>query len=285
MCTLWEGWDMPQYVWEVEGLLELVLFPYFLFKVFFYITYSHYILFSFFNFSQVHPTSLPIQLHDLLALSKYRKQWKSKQTNKKYKHIKESTWKHGVHFVLASYSWTWGLPWNVIDKPREAALQKISLQQVFMANGFLAGAGLCVHPSLLCAGILSSRKLCRSRVCSPGVCVFLCAPGLLCLKALFLCIHLLPVALTVFSLLFNIDPWAWEGRFDENLSFRTDWSEVSHSLRVLQLWVSVLIIIYRNKRLLWCRALLWSEWVPANCLSFRIAKKDWVRSLLCGSCP
>lgn len=45
------------------------------------------------------------------------KQNKKPQTNKQ-------TNKHEIHFVLAHYSWAYGLPWRVMDRPGDTPLGK-----------------------------------------------------------------------------------------------------------------------------------------------------------------
>lgn len=62
-------------------------------------------------------------------------------TNQKYKN-------HGVCFVLANYSWAWGLTWNVAAIPKNTLLEKpdflcFSRYQLQIIS--CLGAGLCVH--------------------------------------------------------------------------------------------------------------------------------------------
>lgn len=80
--------------------------------------------------------------------------------------------------------------------PRDAPSQKISLsQQVFMANGSLAGAGLCIHLPFSVLGfclVAAVRVLCVRSRC---LCVHMCTRAVVS-EALFLRIRLPP---TVFQ--------------------------------------------------------------------------------------
>lgn len=90
--------------------------------------------------------------------------WKSKQisrlfkkeTNKTKKYKNKLKKKHGVHFVLASYSCASGLLWSVVDIPGDTSLEKSyfpfpSRHQLYSLLG--RGGTLC-PPPLLGAGIV-----------------------------------------------------------------------------------------------------------------------------------
>lgn len=71
---------------------------------------------------------------------------------------------------------------------------------------------------------------------------------LLCMKRLFVSQELATTSGPVFHLL-SKDPQALGGWFNEDVLFRAECSEVSHSLHTVHLWVSVLIAIHRKKKL------------------------------------
>lgn len=53
---------------------------------------------------------------------------------------------------------------------------------------------------------------------------------------------LLVISIPTGSFHLSLEPW-WEG-FEEDISFRAEYSKVSHSLHLVQLWVSVFIPVY-----------------------------------------
>lgn len=77
--------------------------------------------------------------------------------------------KHGVCFVLATYSEREVCPavWFICSVLLPWIKFISSIQKLSVGNGFLAGVGLYVPPSLLYAGVLSGLSLSRSYACSP----------------------------------------------------------------------------------------------------------------------
>lgn len=161
------------------------------------------------------------------------------------------------------------------------------------------GPGACPGMWLICPGMLHCRKfpfpsryswqtvpwLGRNFVCPPPPCL-LCQSE----AVWVLCVHMCTRAVvSEGAVSLYSSPTCGSYCFSASLQHRSLSLErtgfmktsplgltdpESHPLHAVQLWVSVLIIIYRNKRLLRSRAALWSERVLANCLSFCIAKKD-----------
>lgn len=77
-------------------------------------------------------TFLPIQLH-VLSLKKQ----------------KQNPQKCGVHFVLANYSWWWGLSWSVVNIPSVTPLEEKQtnpiFQQLSIEKSFLVRGGTLCH--------------------------------------------------------------------------------------------------------------------------------------------
>lgn len=119
--------------------------------------------------------------------------------------------KHGVCFVLVHCSWAWGPPWSMVDILSDTPLEKAdfpfpSRYQLPIASWL--GMGFCLVST--CAG--------RSGRYRHSLCVFLCAPVLLCLDDCFLTvIHHLCV-LQYFCLLLQKDPWVLGEGFDKDIS-------------------------------------------------------------------
>lgn len=66
------------------------------------------------------PTSLPNATSCSLFLSQEKKEERKERENKR-KPVKKifkkcSHTQNGIYFVLANYSWAWGLPWSVVDR-------------------------------------------------------------------------------------------------------------------------------------------------------------------------
>lgn len=83
---------------------------------------------------------------------KHEKQTKTNKTKIKKPKQNETTNSqiyHGVYFVLANYSWAWGLPWSVVDIPSEIPLEKTDL---LFASEYQLQIAYCLLP-LLSVGV------------------------------------------------------------------------------------------------------------------------------------
>lgn len=56
---------------------------------------------------------------------------KKKTPNKTKSCTERQTHKNGVHCVL-TYSWAWGLPWYIVDIPRNIPLSTLPIFEVFL---------------------------------------------------------------------------------------------------------------------------------------------------------
>lgn len=129
------------------------------------------------------------------------------------------------------------------DSSRENYL--LPCQWVSTGHSFLVRCGSHAHFPLSVPG----PHLCRPNTHCHGICEFIYASGLLCMKTLSPCRHLSRLALTIFPPPLPHIPWALEG-FDKDIPFEDKCSKVSHSLHIVQLWVC-LVPIYCKKQLLW----------------------------------
>lgn len=107
-----------------------------------------YVLIMFFIFLQVLPEPLNLLTHPtscFFPLSQYKNQENKTETKKintsnqnktiprtttktpNWKNDRKANKSHGVHFVVVTYSWAWGLLWSVVDTTSITLLEKTDI--------------------------------------------------------------------------------------------------------------------------------------------------------------
>lgn len=177
------------------------------------------------------------------------KQYETKNNNKKT--IKQKHWNPGVQFVLAIYSWTWGLSWCVVNKisitlPMTTDFPSLSNYHLWIASWLIVGfVCLCPHSCWEVLSGLSFGSSCAFRLC---VCELLWIPALWCLE------NDVPLKFLTTSgscCLFTPLPHRSLNFWGDVIkTSHSDWPFQSLSLHVDLLWVSVLIRICYQKSLL-----------------------------------
>lgn len=142
---------------------------------------------------------------------------------------------HWGHFVLAIYCWTWGLPVHVVCLPNETLLQKAKYS-------FVSGYQLEIASDLGMGYVFLSSFSPETPIWLRPVSLWLhMCISLLSRRSCFLGVFHLHWLLQSFSLLFCRVPRHMRGwEFDGRIPQRTDCSKISHSLHIVQLWVSVI---------------------------------------------
>lgn len=104
----------------------------------------------------------------------------------------------------------------------------------------LLRAGTPSHLAWTCADLVHIVSLCE----------FICVSAMFVGKPLFTWSHQIPLRLASFYHFFCTVPWI-SGEGKEDIPFRAEYSKISHSLCVAQLWFSVSITICYKKKLSW----------------------------------
>lgn len=148
--------------------------------------------------------------------------------------------------MLVSCSWLWSLIWGTINMLRETLLKKTNFS---FASGIICRY-LGIRASVYFPfSVLRPSWLepCRSCAVCHSLWEFICV-----WKTLFPWSYPFPLPLQSFCLLICIDPEPWGEWFDGDILFRTECSQISYYLHIVQLWVGVLPpICCRRKLLQW----------------------------------
>ena len=163
----------------------------------------------------------------------------------------KSSQKPGVCFVLANCFLVFDLLWGVVDIPSDTLLEKTDNRKQ-LEVGFWLRVGLWV-PFLLSllithAGILWVLNLYRSCVCSFIFCELRHVSRLFCLDDAVSLSSTTSGSYSLSTSSFTQIPWALSLT---NIAFRTKCSGIAQSLHIVEVWVSVLILIYFKKILSW----------------------------------